>query len=904
MGWYALTIFLSAFLLFEVQPLMGKYILPWFGGGAGIWTACMLFFQCSLLVGYSYAHLISNRLRPSRQMLLHIGALALSLLLLPITPESSWKPLVAEHPTRQILLLLVVNIGVPFALLSSTGPLLSHWFSRSFAGRSPYRLYALSNAGSLLALLSYPFVVEPFLALHTQAWAWSSGYGAFVLLCAWCAWQFSRSSEQVHPEKMIPGTGSGAPGAHLASKAEPHTAPSSTDMVMWLVLAANASVMLLATTQQVSQDLAVIPLLWVLPLALYLLSFILCFDHDWWYKRWLFGPLLAVGALAVVYMMTKDLVLSVWIQIGIYSITLFACCMVCHGELAQIRPSANYLTRFYLIIATGGALGGVMVAVIAPYVFNDFWEYHLGLISTCVLAMICVHRHRIRNQRTDMEKTRDPDTKKDRKQGKRKKRGRNRRPAHNRDSARVLPQIALMWGGALLVFLAIIVGLARDVSHARERTIVSSRSFFGVTQIQQQGDNVRLMEHGRTIHGIQVLSRNMRREPTTYYGRDSGIGIALREYRRLQTKNNDAELIQSGGSVLRSNGNTLRIGAIGLGAGTMAALTEPGDYLRYYEIDPDVERLARRYFTYLDDAAAVVDVILGDARIMLEHEAQSGLYQKFDVLAVDAFNSDAVPLHLLTREALDLYLAHLKPLGLLAFHVTNRYANLSAVVRGLAENTDREVVRIYSTGSAKFTLPAEWVIMTNNRAFLAAEGVQVAAAEWSDDESLPILWTDEYASLWRAVAAKTGGSGGVWDSAPNKGQFVLDYASLISATDISQIRKVCRRLFQDTDGKRAIMIVTRREMPSKGERTISPTAYLEMLYRNYRLFENSGMMILISVGNDLAFVKVPKDWPPQLRHEVTRAVSTMMVDGTAAKDFSARLVSAIEAIDVLMRSPL
>ena len=335
MGLYAATIFLSAFLLFAVQPLMSKYILPWFGEGPGVWTACMLFFQCVLLVGYSYAHLISSRLGPSRQAVLHLGALALSLLLLPITLDPSWKPAGAEPPTRHILALLVANIGVPFALLSSTGPLLSRWFSQSFPERSPYRLYALSNAGSLLALLSYPFIVERFLTLRAQAWIWSVGYCAFVLLCGACAWRFGRSGICVAVGISV--AGSNTPPSDLASKGEPDSAPGNTDMVLWLALAASASVMLLATTHQVSQDLAVIPLLWVLPLAIYLLSFILCFDHDWWYKRLLFGPLLAAAALAAVYVMSRDLTLSAWVQISVYLVALFACCMVSHRRVGTAQ---------------------------------------------------------------------------------------------------------------------------------------------------------------------------------------------------------------------------------------------------------------------------------------------------------------------------------------------------------------------------------------------------------------------------------------------------------------------------------------------------------------------------------------------------------------------------------------
>ncbi len=859
MGRYAFTIFMSAFLLFAVQPLMGKYVLPWFGGGPGVWTACMLFFQCVLLAGYCYAHLIGSKLRPGKQRMLHLGVLALSLLLLPIAPEPSWKPTGTEQPTPYILFLLLVNIGAPFALLSSTGPLLSRWFSHSFPDRSPYRLYSLSNAGSLLALLSYPFVVEPLLALGTQAWVWSSGYGVFVLLCGWCAWQFGRSGEQTSQTLNDP----------MTEKAELSANPSGTDRVLWLGLAACASLMLLATTHQVSQDLAVVPLLWVLPLALYLLSFILCFDHDWWYKRWIFAPALAGGALAVVYMMPRDLTLSVWIQISVYSITLFACCMVCHGELVRIKPSADHLTGFYLIIGIGGALGGVAVAVVAPIVLKDYWEYHLGLMATGLLAMVCVQRDAKRRRPGMFEKS-------------------------LKDRFLANPRLSLAWGATLLVFAVVVVGLVRDVVQDHERAIESARSFFGVIHILET-DKVRLMEHGRSLHGTQSLHPSMRKVPTTYFGRKSGIGIALDEYRRLQTPR----------TASGPNDTTLRIGVTGLGAGTIAALTRPGDYLRFYEIDPKIEPIARKYFTYLDDAAAEVDVIFGDARMMLEREAQNGLYQGFDVFAIDAFTSDAVPLHLLTREAMELYLAHLKPDGLLAFNVSNRYVNLSAVARGLAESANRQSVRIYTTGRGMFeALPADWVIVTDNPSFHAAEAVRVMATEWSNDESLPILWTDEYASLWRAVAANDGRHKGKWDAAPNKGQFVLDNAQLISDADFDGIQWLCRKLYHDTGGTRAIIVAATKAIPKIRGRSISPYDYTEYLYRKLGLSEReriSGLIILISTTHDLAFIKMSEDWPPDLQQQVTQVISTMMADGTTVSVFSERLLSGIETLDDLVR---
>jgi len=900
MAYYTLTIFLSAFLLFALQPLMGKYLLPWFGGGAGIWTACMLFFQCVLLLGYSYAHLLSSHLSQLRQSRMHIAALALSVFLLPIAPDASWKPLTAASPTRDILLLLIVNVGVPFALLSATGPLLSRWFSRSFPARSPYRLYALSNAGSLLALLSYPFVVEPFLALPGQALLWSFGYGGFILLCGYCAWRFGRL-----PALPAIGDTSENPSSNSLAVPESESTPTSTDKLLWLALAANASVMLLASTQQISQDLAVIPLLWIAPLAIYLLSFILCFDHDWWYKRWIFMPLLAAGSLAVIYVFAREQVVSIWIQIGIYSITLFASCMVCHGELVRLKPRASFLTGFYLIIGSGGAIGGILVAVVAPLVFNDYWEYHFGLISTALLAMICVRRHQLRMRAMSRVLVAEPENISKRESKKRKKKARKRKSRLEIKTVFWKSPSLWAWSGVVALFLAIVTGLASDLGQDRVWQIASSRSFFGVTHILQPNDKIRMMEHGRTIHGTQFLSRERRRETTTYYVADSGIGIALSVYRDLLSSGRAVDSDQSQNSISANRTPGLDIGVIGLGTGTLAAFSQPGDSFRFYEIDANVESLAREYFTYIDDSEAQLDVILGDARIMLEQEAQNSQFQQFDLLIVDAFNSDAIPMHLLTREAIELYLSHLKPQGLLAFHVTNRHLNLAAVIRGFAENTDHEAVRLNTTGSNMFSYSSDWVVLTRNSAFLEAETIRILATEWTASASLPIYWTDEYASLWSALMANNNSDPGKWEAAANFGRFAIDEALLLNPPDLQKLRNLGRKLYHDSQGKNAIVLMTISERPVSNGKRIPPPAYIELLYKKSALDEYSnsaGILLLISVADDLAFVRAPKDWPKKQQQDLVKIVSLMMNEGTAVENFSTRVVSAIEAMHSLVRN--
>jgi len=858
-GWYGVTIFLSAFLLFQVQPLMAKFILPWFGGGAGIWTACMVFFQCTLLVGYAYAHLLSNSLPLKRQALIHIIVLCLSIVLLPITPEASWKPADANSPTLDILLLLLVNVGVPFAVLSATVPLLSRWFSLSHPQRSPYRLYALSNTGSLLALLSYPFIIEPNLGLTTQAMNWSLAYGVFVLLCCWCAFRISTIKQAVVLNELVQGNDNQS-ADKAARSGEVDRAPGRIDTVLWLALSTTASVMLLASTHRISHDVAVIPLMWIAPLALYLLSFILCFDHSWWYKRWLFVPLLVISAFLVVSSMHWTKLLQIEGKIIAYLVLLFAVCMVCHGELVRIKPGARFLTRFYLVVAIGGALGGILVAVIAPLVLDDFWEYQFGLIGACLLAMLCVYLDRKRQPR--------------------------------QTSKRAVVATRITWGVSTILLVILAVGLTGTMRRDLRKYTEMSRNFYDVVRIKE-GNILRIMVSGRVEHGTQFIKPALRRIATSYYGHESGIGIAIQEARRLRLL--DSSSADSG----------LRIGGIGLGTGTMAALTEPGDEIRFYEINPDVYRLADKYFSYMDDTKADIEVVFGDARLSLEREVLNGELQKFDVLAVDAFTSDAVPLHLLTREAMELYYQHLEPNGLLAIHVSNNYVNLSAVVRGLANETGRHAVRIYTPRSARSgTDYAFWVIVARNRSFVESELVQASITPWTEHESLPIVWTDDYASLWQAVVAEKDHSDSRWVSAPNGGMFVIDEAGLLSYSAYLRLLEICRLLYHQTGGSRALMVVTSNKMPEQDGRDLSFDEYSQQLYKEYKLNvpgEVEGIMILFSVAHGKASIRFDNFWPDSLNKQIHHQFSEAIKGGASSKNLSKHLVPGVEDIDRLVR---
>ena len=383
---FAFTIFAGAFLLFAVEPLIGKFILPWFGGGPGVWTACLLFFQTALLAGYAYAHLSATRLTPRRQVVLHLVLLAVALALLPIVPGANWKPIDGSNPVARILLLLAATVGVPFFVLAATGPLVQRWFSQALPDRSPYRLYALSNAGSLIALLAYPFYFERVYSRQTQALLWSVGLGVFALGAVWCARQVWK----------LPAAGPAPAPTTPESPAPAAARVPFTDRLLWFGLAAVASILLLATTNKLCQDVAVVPFLWILPLALYLLSFILCFDHPRWYARGLFAALFAAGTLIDAYLLYARNDAPLGLQIVCYVSTLFAACMVCHGEIYRIRPPAAQLTSFYLHIATGGAVGALFVAVAAPLVFDDYFELQAGLWLLTYLVGVVAFRTRSR----------------------------------------------------------------------------------------------------------------------------------------------------------------------------------------------------------------------------------------------------------------------------------------------------------------------------------------------------------------------------------------------------------------------------------------------------------------------------------------------------------------------------
>jgi len=661
---FPVTIFLSAFLLFQVQPIMGRFILPWFGGTPAVWSVCLLFFQAMLLAGYAYAHWL-------RRPRVHLVLLAVSIAFLPVIPV---RPAITDTPSARILLLLAVTVGAPYFLLSATAPLLQKWSSSSSPARSPWRLYALSNFGSFLALLSYPFLVEPYVRLHAQAWVWSGLYVAFTLVCGVVAWA-SRPAASTNESGR-------------------ETGPTVPTILYWLGLSAAGSTLLLATTNIVTQDIAVSPFLWIAPLSLYLLTFVLAFERDRWYPRLPFA--VAAGVLAPVACMVVNLggAMELWAQLGAYLAALFVLCMVCHGELRYARPEPRHLTVFYLTIAAGGVLGGIFVALVAPRVFTEFNEYPIGLAAACLLGLTGWLRSGAWGRWTKS------------------------------NFAIRIPITALMLGGVSSVMTVSLSGAVHAAA--------TWRNFYGILRVNDARNSqgtIRQLTHGRIMHGSQYLEQALRDRPISYYGPHSGVAMAL-------------NALPEGPRV---------IAVIGLGTGTMAAWGRPGDLIRFYEINPLVQTIATTWFTFLPDSKAKIEVVLGDARIQMDHDMERER-SVFDLIVVDAFSSDAIPMHLLTAEAADIYRRRLLPGGLLLFHISNRSLNLEPVVRGIAQHLNWNAAQILaevnpSTGEDA----SRWVILTENLELLQKITQAAPHVGWTDPKRKPVLWTDDFASLWHVL---------------------------------------------------------------------------------------------------------------------------------------------------------
>jgi len=697
------VVFLSAFLLFQVQPVIARYILPWYGGSPGVWTTCLLFFQVGLLGGYAYAHALVTFLRERRrwQIGIHLTLLGIAFALLPITPSDELKPDASGvSPVRGIVQLLAVTVGFPYLLLSASGPLLQHWFSEVFPGRSPFRLYAVSNLGSLLGLLTYPFLFEPLLNVPQQTMLWSVAFGVYGLLAIAAAAVFLKRANPVA----------------LASREYEVAVPTAKmDVLLWIAFSACGSMLLLSLTSQMCQDVAVVPFLWILPLSLYLLTFVIAFDHERWYLRTLAIPLAAAAMGMTIWLMNRQYASTEWPllwQIVIYCSAIFFGCLICHGEVVRMKPHSRHLTGFYLSISLGGAIGGLFVSLFAPRLFTGFWELHVAFGLLAILTSIQLWR-----SLRPLEREWGP---------------LKGAPAWSRLAAAILGVV--LWISALIV-----MGLAlrHHITESQKTALAVKRGFYGVLQVSTElagtDDEYRSLYHGRISHGRQYQNPDYRHLATTYYSLESGVG-AVFALPPARTKIPPAPL---------------HVGVVGLGVGTIATYAEPGDRFRLYEINPQVEELARSHFTYLADCEGEESVILGDARISLERELAEGQKQAFDALFVDAFSGDSIPIHLLTREAFALYFEHLEPGGVLAVHITNLHLDLADPVRNLAAEFGYKAFRVdHSPDVVDYhSYYSDWILITKDEDFITALEASDFLSEWDREVPKEIYWTDDYSNL-------------------------------------------------------------------------------------------------------------------------------------------------------------
>lgn len=691
-GLHVLTVFLCAFLLFVVQPMIGKALLPAYGGSASVWLTCMLFFQFALLAGYVYAHGLTSLPQPRTRGVIHAILVFVCLLHLPLSAGPDLPPAGSElTPIRALLAALGRELGLPALLLAASSPLLQRWFLVLHPGKSPYRLYAVSNLGSMLGLLAYPLLAEPFLRSDVQAGVWSILFATACVLSLLLAYLVAGSPAEGSASPLTPAPPS--PGSAEGGQPRPGVART----LLWFGLSTAASVHLLATTSQLTREVASVPFLWILPLALYLQTFISSFRLESGPPRGRMAVLLLCSIVVANVLLRRIEQPPLWIQIPGYLVVLYACCMACHGELVRTRPDPRHLTWFYLVLSTGGFAGGVFATLIAPRIFTGYWEYECSLAACWLLAPL------------SWLAVGAP-------------------PFRIRRPALVICSFALAW-------LAAAGYLAERIIRFEVDSVERVRNFYGVMRVIRSEDRFgprHSLLHGRVVHGFQYLDPELRGRVTAYYAPGSGADLVMRGFK------SDPEGGPPPGR---------EIAVIGLGTGTMAAMAREGDRITYYEIDPDVVRIARTHFTYLDDSPAEIAVTLGDARIMMERELAGGGGGTYDILAVDAFSSDAIPVHLLTREAFDVYLRMIRPDGLILMHISNQNVSLERVVRALAIDAGLEWRFFHRPADpAEGILASRWMVIAGSEVLTASPEIGEA---WGgkQEKREPVLWTDDFSSL-------------------------------------------------------------------------------------------------------------------------------------------------------------
>ena len=679
--------------------MIARYILPFFGGTPAVWSSVQLFFQVFLTGGYAYAAWLVGRIPVRKQARIHIPVLLVSLVIMfllgwiwpsPITPGASWKPDGSNAPIFDIFRLLLVAVGLPYFLLSTNSSLTQAWFNRAQPGRSPYWLYAFSNIGSLLGLLAYPFLIEPSLTLSMQGWAWSGGFVLFTALAITAALRANR----VTPATISP--------LKQDQAGEMVIPPSRHLQLLWILLSALGSTLLLAITSQITQEVATTPFLWVLPLSIYLLTFILTYSNERWYNRRVFGGLLVLASLGFAWALVDTHAYFISL-ICVYCFILFVSVMICNGETYRLRPAPAFLTRFYLMTSIGGAVGGIAINLFAPYVFKGYWELPIsfGMVWAVVLAVFISRNAAHRGQRI-------------------------------RFMFNVLAGSALLFVGALSIY-----GLFGGKTSSGD--VDEERNFYGVVRVMEVFPDDPAwhgfeMVHGITIHGLQMTLPAKHQLPTTYYTETGGMGLAILNHPRY--------------------GHNLRVGVIGLGIGTLAAYGQPGDVYRFYEINPIVVDLAQGkggYFSYLKDSRASISTILGDGRISLERELELNGSDSFDVLVLDAFSSDSVPVHLLTKEAFDIYLKHLAPGGTLAVNISNRNLDLKPVLWQQAKFYNLAMVVVQGEGDGKRVFTSQTALLSRSPDAFQNPAIASRAVNMDTYHTTIPQWTDDFSNLFQIL---------------------------------------------------------------------------------------------------------------------------------------------------------
>jgi hypothetical protein len=698
-----LGLLVSSLLLFVVQPMMGRAVLPVFGGSPGVWTACLLFYQATLLGSYAYAVVLSRMLPVAGQWRVHtllwiVAAGTLMVGLHPVTEPAG----PADDPTWQILAVLVRTIGLPYFVLAATSPLLATWCAPWSNSTTPFRMYAASNLGSLLGLWIYPGLLEATLSLPWQRFLWATG---FVMLAP-CVLGIGR----VVGRLTFPGQAD----PRLATE-DRGMGPDALSKTQWFLLSACGSAMLLATSNLLCLDVAPVPLLWILPLTVYLVTYAICFLGDRWYRRSLAWPCLCFAAVLVVWTLAAgaSVLRNLLLQISCLLSVQWIVGWICHGELYRARPRAGSPAVFYLWMAFGGVVGACVVTLLAPRLFVEFYEFYATLGCTTVLLWFCQGVDRL-----------PPDD-----------------PLARR---RFLVRTIVLSAGCLLATSALWLLAESTQTQGEDRRLVArGRNFYGTIRVvrldSDDGVHGRVaMVHGTTVHGFQYEAAQQRLLPTGYFAEDSGVGLALRAL---------------GSEVPRPSGQ--RVGIIGLGVGALAAYGQPGDTFVFYEINPLVVQFAEKHFSFLSEARArgvAIQVVQGDARIRLQQERNQESRDPFDLLVMDAFNGDSVPTHLLTRESMELYWSRLRADGVLAVQVTNRHLRLTPVVRTLARLFGKEslrVTRALPPEEAIRGIPgaSAWVLVSANLGFLDRVVAMRPPDVLDAEDERAVLWTDDRNSL-------------------------------------------------------------------------------------------------------------------------------------------------------------